>query len=342
MDDDLAQMSACVPQSEVSARSAVRPMETDVPIAVVSFVLTPATLDDRQRLAHGLDALKAEDVTFEAGADPATGQVTIGAGSERHLEILADRLARHYSVRASVSRPHVIYRPALSRIADGEAKHARQTSEGGEYGHVVIRLSPRAPGTGYIFENRVQGGAVPVPFIPAVEQGIQGVLTREGFAGYPVADVRAELHDGSYHDIDSSAHAFRTAAAMATRHALLQAGPVLLEPIMRVDAIVPPVHVAQVVRHLVSSGGRVSGGQPEGNQVRVVALLRMSALFGYDTEFRSTTLGRGTCSITFAGYAPAPESDGEEGTPVGAPLRPAPHLKSSGIALPEPEEPGEH
>ena len=316
-------------------------MNTDVPIAVVSFVLTPATPDDGQRLAHGLDSLKAEDVTFEAGTDPITGQVTIGAASEQHLEILADRLARQYSVKAWVGRPHVIYRPALSCIAGGEAKHARQTREGGEYGHVVIRLYPGAPGTGFSFEDHVEGGAVPTRFIPAVDRGIQDVLAREGFAGYPIADVRAELHDGSYHDIDSSEHAFGTAAVMATRDALLRAGLVLLEPIMRVDCTVPAVHLDRVVRHLVSSGGRVRCGRPEENLTPVVALVRMAALFGYETDFRSMTLGRGTCSITFAGYAPAPESGGEEGTPVGAPLRPPPHLRSSGIALPEPEEPGE-
>jgi elongation factor G len=318
-----------------------RPFEPPAAPVVVSVVLTPATFADGYQLSEALAALKAADGAFEAIADAASGQVTIGATNELHLEIIMDRLAREYNVRAGVGRPQIVYRPALTCTADAQTKYARQTRERGQYGHVVIRLSPRPPAAGYLFEDHVKRGAVPAQYLPAIDDGIQHVLTSEGFAGHPISDVRVELLDGSYHDVDSSDEAFRSAAELATREAVRNAGLVLLEPTMRLALEVPPVHLDEVVKPLLSSGGRVWTGQVDGGSIAVWALAPMRILFAYEAGFRSVTLGRGTCTIQFAGYAPVPPADDDEELPIGVRLRRPPDILNSGVALPEPEEPGE-
>lgn len=308
-------------------------MDLDAAIAVLSLVITPRTLADSQKLASGLEVLRAEDRALELSEDPVTGGVTIGCTSEQHLELVVDRLAREYKVAAAVSRPHVIYRPALTDAVDSEMKYARTTAAGGLYAHVVIRLSPRPPGAGYVFEGRGRG-EVPAQWVAAVDSGIRDVLSHEGLDGHPITDVRVELCGGSYHDTDSSDAAFESAAALATRDALRRASLVLLEPIMRVEVTAPPDHLVDIVERLVSSGASV---QSAGN--RATTLIPMSGLVGYGMEVRSLPGGRGTCTVRLAGFAQVRPGDDDGESPIGVRLRPSSPRRDSGVALPEPDEP---
>lgn len=284
----------------------------DFPEPVISLAIEPKTKADQEKLGAGLQKLMAEDPTFRVKTDQATGEVVIAGMGELHLEIIVDRLKREFNVEASVGRPQVAYKETLTRPADGEMKYAKQTGGRGQYGHVKIHLFPGEPGTGYIFENEIVGGTIPKEFIKPIDEGIKEALTRGVLAGYPVDDVRIELYDGSYHDVDSSEMAFKIAGSMAFQDAAKKAKPVLLEPVMRVEVVVPKEHMGDVMGNLSSRRGQIQSQEDRGGTQIINARVPLSEMFGYATDLRSRTQGRATYSMHFDRYEQAPNNVSEE------------------------------
>jgi elongation factor G len=284
----------------------------DFPEPVISLAIEPKTKADQEKLGQGLGKLMAEDPTFRVKTDQQTGEVVIAGMGELHLEIIVDRLKREFNVEASVGRPQVAYKETLTRPADGEMKYAKQTGGRGQYGHAKIHLYPGEPGTGYIFENKTSGGSIPKEFIKPIDEGIKEALTRGVLAGYPVDDVRIELYDGSYHDVDSSEMAFKIAGSMAFQDAAKKAKPVLLEPVMRVEVVVPKEHMGDVMGNLSSRRGQIQSQEDRGGTQIVNARVPLSEMFGYATDLRSRTQGRATYSMHFDRYEPAPNHVSEE------------------------------
>jgi elongation factor G len=309
---------------------------------VISLTIAPKTKADQDKLGQGLQKLMAEDPTFRVNTDIQTGQTIIRGMGELHLEIIIDRLKREFNVEASVGKPQVAYKETLTRPADGEMKYAKQTGGRGQYGHVKIHLYPGQPGTGYVFVNEIVGGAIPKEFIKPVDEGIKEALTRGVLAGYPIDDVKVELYDGSYHDVDSSEMAFRIAGSMAFQDAAKKAKPVLLEPIMRVEVVVPKEHMGDVMGNLSSRRGQIQSQEDRGGTEIIAARVPLSEMFGYATDLRWRTQGRATFSMKFDGYQPRRNglADDDRKSPVGAPRRPAPGVNDSSIALPEPDDDG--
>ncbi|MQA30439.1 MAG: elongation factor G [Luteitalea sp.] len=284
----------------------------DFPEPVISLAIEPKTKVDQEKLGHGLQKLMAEDPTFRVNTDQQTGQVIIRGMGELHLEIIVDRLKREFNVEATVGKPQVAYKETLTRPADGEMKYAKQTGGRGQYGHVKIHLYPGEPGSGYIFENETVGGSIPKEFIKPVDEGIKEALTRGVLAGYPIDDVRIELYDGSYHDVDSSEMAFKIAGSMAFQDAARKAKPVLLEPVMRVEVVVPKEHMGDVMGNLSSRRGQIQSQEDRGGTQIIQARVPLSEMFGYSTDLRSRTQGRATYSMHFDRYEPAPQNVSEE------------------------------
>jgi elongation factor G len=284
----------------------------DFPEPVISLSIEPKTKADQEKLGVGLQKLMAEDPTFRVKTDQQTGEVVISGMGELHLEIIVDRLKREFNVEASVGRPQVAYKETLTRPADGEMKYAKQTGGRGQYGHAKIHLFPGEPGTGYIFENKISGGAIPREYIKPIDEGIKEALTRGVLAGYPVDDVRIELYDGSYHDVDSSEMAFKIAGSMAFQDAAKKAKPVLLEPMMRVEVVVPKEHLGDVMGNLSSRRGQIQAQEDRGGTQIINARVPLSEMFGYATDLRSRTQGRATYSMHFDRYEPAPGNVSEE------------------------------
>jgi elongation factor G len=282
------------------------------PEPVISLAIEPKTKADQEKLGQGLQKLMAEDPTFRVNTDPQTGQVIIRGMGELHLEIIVDRLKREFNVEASVGKPQVAYKETLTRPADGEMKYAKQTGGRGQYGHVKIHLFPGEPGTGYVFENGIVGGAIPREFIKPVDEGIKEALTRGVLAGYPIDDVKIELYDGSYHDVDSSEMAFKIAGSMAFQDAAKKARPVLLEPVMRVEVVVPKEHMGDVMGNLSSRRGQIQSQEDRGGTQIISARVPLSEMFGYATDLRSRTQGRATYSMHFDRYEQAPQNVSEE------------------------------
>jgi elongation factor G len=284
----------------------------DFPEPVISLAIEPKSKGDQEKLGVGLGKLMAEDPTFRVNTDEQTGQVVIRGMGELHLEIIVDRLKREFNVEASVGKPQVAYKETLTRPADGEMKYAKQTGGRGQYGHVKIHLFPGEPGTGYIFENKVTQGSIPKEFIKPVDEGIKEALTRGVLAGYPIDDVKIELYDGSYHDVDSSEMAFKIAGSMAFQDAAKKAKPVLLEPIMRVEVVVPKDYMGDVMGDLSSRRGRIQSQEDRGGTQIINARVPLSEMFGYATDLRSRTQGRATYSMHFDRYEQAPQNVSEE------------------------------
>jgi elongation factor G len=278
----------------------------DFPAPVISLAIEPKTKSDQEKLGVGLAKLKAEDPTFHVKTDEETGQVVIAGMGELHLEIIVDRLKREFSVEALVGKPQVAYKETLTRPADGEMKYAKQTGGRGQYGHAKIHVYPGEPGTGYVFENGIVGGSIPKEFIKPIDEGIKEALTRGVLAGYPIDDVKVELYDGSYHDVDSSEMAFKIAGSMAFQDAAKKAKPVLLEPMMRVEVVVPKEHLGDVMGNLSSRRGHIQSQEDRGGTQIINARVPLSEMFGYATDLRSRTQGRATYSMHFDRYEPAP------------------------------------
>ena len=284
----------------------------DFPEPVISLSIEPKTKADQEKLGQGLQKLMAEDPTFRVKTDQQTGEVVIEGMGELHLEIIVDRLKREFNVEASVGRPQVAYKETLTRPADGEMKYAKQTGGRGQYGHAKIHLYPGEPGSGYVFENKITGGAIPREYIKPIDEGIKEALTRGVLAGYPVDDVRIELYDGSYHEVDSSEMAFKIAGSMAFQDAAKKAKPVLLEPMMRVEVVVPKEHLGDVMGNLSSRRGHIQSQEDRGGTQIINARVPLSEMFGYATDLRSRTQGRATYSMHFDRYEPAPGNVSEE------------------------------
>jgi len=244
---------------------------------------------------------------------PLSGLKPLIAGmGELHLEIIVDRLKREFNVEASVGRPQVAYKETLTRPAEGEGRYIKQTGGRGQYGHAKIRLIPRQPGEGYEFINDIVGGSIPKEFIKPIDQGIREAMTTGILAGYPVDDVAVELYDGSYHDVDSSEMAFKIAGSMAFKDAAKRAKPVLLEPVMRVEVVVPKDYMGDVMGNLASRRGHIQSQEDRGGTQIIQARVPLSEMFGYATDLRSRTQGRATYSMHFDRYEPAPQSVSEE------------------------------
>ena len=284
----------------------------DFPEPVISLAIEPKTKPDQEKLGVGLQKLMAEDPTFRVNTDTQTGQTIIRGMGELHLEIIVDRLKREFNVEASVGKPQVAYKETLTRPADGEMKYAKQTGGRGQYGHAKIHVYPGAPGTGYLFENHIVGGAIPKEYIKPVDEGIREALTRGVLAGYPIDDVRVELYDGSYHDVDSSEMAFKIAGSMAFQDAAKRAKPALLEPVMRVEVVVPKDYLGDVMGDLASRRGQIQSQEDRGGTQIIAARVPLSEMFGYATDLRSRTQGRATYSMHFDRYEPAPQNVSEE------------------------------
>src|SRR5215217_366110 len=284
----------------------------DFPEPVISLSIEPKTKADQEKLGVGLQKLMAEDPTFRVKTDQQTGEVVIAGMGELHLDIIVDRLRREFNVEASVGKPQVAYKETLTRPSSGEMKYAKQTGGRGQYGHAKIHLYPGEPGTGYIFENKVTQGSIPKEFIKPIDEGIKEALTRGVLAGYPVDDVRIVLYDGSYHDVDSSEMAFKIAGSMAFQDAAKKAKPVLLEPVMRVEVVVPKEHMGDVMGNLSSRRGQIQSQEDRGGTQIINARVPLSEMFGYATDLRSRTQGRATYSMHFDRYEQAPSNVAEE------------------------------
>ena len=282
------------------------------PEPVISLAIEPKTKADQEKLGQGLAKLQAEDPTFRVNTDVDTGQVVIRGMGELHLEILVDRLSREFNVEASVGRPQVAYKETLTHEAKGEGRYIRQTGGHGQYGHAKIRLTPRHPGEGFEFVNEIVGGAVPREYIKPVEEGIREAMSAGVLAGYPVDDVGVTLYDGSYHEVDSSEMAFKIAGSMAFKDAARHATPVLLEPIMKVEVVVPEEYMGDVMGDLNGRRGKIVSMEARGGTQIVKARVPLSEMFGYATDLRSRTQGRATYTMHFERYEQAPQSVSEE------------------------------
>jgi elongation factor G len=287
----------------------IRLESMEFPDPVISVAIEPKTKADQDKLAQGLTRLTDEDPTFRVQTDEETGQTLIAGMGELHLEIIVDRLLREFSVDANIGRPQVAYRETIGRRVDKvEGRFVRQTGGRGQYGHAVINLEPAEPGDGYEFLDRIVGGKIPREFIPSVDLGIQEAMESGVLAGYPVVDVRVELVDGSYHDVDSSEMAFKVAGSMAYKNAMERAKPKLLEPVMSVEVVTPEDYLGDVMGDLNSRRGRVEGLEPRGNAQAVRARVPLATMFGYATDLRSMTQGRATFTMQFDRYEEAPQA----------------------------------
>lgn len=284
----------------------------EFPEPVISIAIEPKTKADQDKLGASLARLAEEDPTFRVHVDHETGQTIIRGMGELHLEIIVDRLLREFRVEANVGKPQVAYRETIRVAAKGEGKFVRQTGGHGQYGHAVVEVEPRKPGEGFEFKNRITGGVVPKEFIPAIESGVRDALENGVLAGYPVVDVFVSLVDGSYHDVDSSEMAFKIAGSMAMREACRKAQPILLEPIMRVEVVVPEEYLGDVMGDLNSRRGRIEGIETRPGTQVVRAHVPLSEMFGYATELRSRSQGRATYTMHTAHYEEVPRNLAEE------------------------------
>ena len=283
------------------------------PEPVIAVAIEPKTKADSDKLTNGLVKLADEDPTFRVHTDPETNQTIISGMGELHLEIIVDRLRREFGVEANIGRPQVAYRETIrSRAEKVVGKFVRQTGGRGQYGHVVINIEPGSPGSGFIFEDKIVGGAIPREYIGSVEAGIRGALDSGVLAGYPVIDLKVELVDGSYHDVDSSEMAFKIAGSMALKEGIKKANPVLLEPIMDVEVVTPSDYMGDIIGDLSARRGKV-GGMTERAGARVIgASVPLGEMFGYATKLRSLSQGRAVFTMQFAHYQEVPKSKEDE------------------------------
>jgi elongation factor G len=283
------------------------------PDPVISVAVEPKSKADQDKLSTGLARLAEEDPTFRVETDEETGQTLISGMGELHLEIIVDRLKREFNVDANVGRPQVAYRETISKPAEKvQGKFVRQTGGSGQYGDAIINLYPQEPGAGYEFTDKIVGGKIPKEYIPAVDAGIQEAMGSGILAGYPIVDLRVELIDGSYHDVDSSERAFKIAGSMAFKEAVKRAKPKLLEPVMLVEVTTPEEYLGDVMGNLNSRRGRVEGMEPVGNAQVVRAIVPLAEMFGYATDIRSMSQGRATFHMEFDHYEEVPQSIASE------------------------------
>ena len=308
----------CAPDAPIALEQIV------FPEPVIAVAIEPKTKADQEKLATALQRLSEEDPTFRVESNEETGQTVINGMGELHLEVLVDRMLREFKVDATVGNPQVAYRETIREEAKKiQGKFVRQTGGSGQYGDVVINLSPN-PGEGFEFDSKIKGGSIPTEYIPSVEKGIVEALTSGVKAGYPMVDVKVELIDGSYHDVDSSEMAFKIAGSMAVQEAAKRAKPVLLEPVMAVEVVTPEEFLGDVIGDLSRRRGKVQGQEPRGNALAVNATVPLSEMFGYVGDLRSATQGRAAYTMQFERYEEVPSNIAEDiiehkaGEPVGA------------------------
>jgi elongation factor G len=279
------------------------------PEPVISVAIEPKTTADQDKMAEALKRLAEEDPTFRVRTDETTGQTLISGMGELHLEVLVDRMMREFRVGADVGRPRVAYRETITRPVRAEGKFIRQTGGHGQYGHAILELEPMEKGKGFEFENAIVGGVIPKEFIPAVEKGVREAMESGVLAGYPLVDLKATLVDGSYHEVDSSEMAFKVAGSMALKEGAAKAGPVLLEPMMKVEVVVPDEFTGDVIGNLSARRASIDGMQPRGGGTQVIdAHVPLAEMFGYATSLRSMTQGRGTFTLEFDHYVEVPDN----------------------------------
>ncbi|MGE9212319.1 MULTISPECIES: elongation factor G [unclassified Exiguobacterium] len=282
------------------------------PEPVISVAIEPKSKADQDKMGQALAKLAEEDPTFRTETNQETGQTIISGMGELHLDILVDRMRREFKVEANVGAPQVAYRETIRGAAKIDSKFVRQSGGRGQYGHVVVEFEPNEEGAGFAFENKIVGGVVPREYVPAVQSGIEEALENGILAGYPVVDVKAALVFGSYHDVDSNEMAFKVAASMAVKQLKDQAKAVILEPMMRVEVVIPEEYLGDIMGDVTSRRGRVEGMEARGNAQVVKAMVPLSEMFGYATSLRSRTQGRGTYSMHFDHYEEVPKSIAEE------------------------------
>jgi elongation factor G len=279
---------------------------------VIQLAVEPKTKADQEKLGMAIQKLAQEDPTFRVNTDPETGQTILSGMGELHLEIIVDRMMREFGVGANVGKPQVAYRETIRKSAEAEGRHIKQTGGHGQYGHVKIRIEPLPTGGGFEFVNEITGGRVPREYINPTEVGIREALEGGVLAGFPMSDLKVTLYDGSYHDVDSSEMAFKIAGSMAIKEAARKAKPVLLEPIMSVEVVVPEEYMGDVIGDLNSRRGRIEGMELRGTTQIVKSMVPLSEMFGYATELRSRTQGRGSFTMHFGKYEEVPGAIAEE------------------------------
>ena len=278
---------------------------------VIQLAIEPKTKVDQEKLGVAIGKLVQEDPTLRVMTDPDTGQTILSGMGELHLEIIVDRMQREFGVGANVGKPQVAYRETIRAKSEAEGRFIRQSGGRGQYGHVKLRIEP-FPGGGFEFVNEITGGRVPKEFIPAIERGAAEALEGGILAGYPMSDVRVIVYDGSYHDVDSSEMAFKIAASMGVKQAAEKAKPVLLEPVMSVEVVVPEEYMGDVIGDLQSRRGQIEGMELRGTSQIIKSMVPLSEMFGYATELRSRTQGRGSFTMHFGRYEQVPATTAEE------------------------------
>jgi elongation factor G len=281
------------------------------PEPVIFVAVEPKSKADQDKMGIALQRLQMEDPSFNVRSDEETGQTIMGGMGELHLEILVDRMLREFKVEANVGKPQVAYRETITQTVEAEGKYVRQTGGKGQYGHCWLRLIPQEPGKGFEFENVIVGGAIPKEFIKPIEKGIVEAMEGGILAGYPVVDIRVEVTDGSYHDVDSSEMAFKIAGSMGFKEGAARAKPVLLEPVMKVEVVTPDEFMGDVIGDLNSRRGKIQGMNSRGGAQAIDSLVPLATMFGYATDLRSKTQGRATYSMHFGHYAQVPNSIAE-------------------------------
>ena len=284
----------------------------EFPSPVISVAVEPKTKSDQEKMGVALGKLAQEDPTFKVATDPDSGQTIISGMGELHLEIIVDRMMREFNVQANVGKPQVAYRETIRKKSEADGKYIRQTGGSGQYGHVKIRVEPNEAGKGYEFVNEIVGGVVPKEYIKPVDQGIKEAMEGGVLAGYEMVDVKAILYDGSYHEVDSNEMAFKIAGSMAFKEAARKASPVLLEPVMSVEVVVPEEFMGSIIGDLNSRRGRIEGIEHRAGSQVIKAMVPLAEMFGYATNMRSNTQGRATFSMHFARYEEAPRAVAEE------------------------------
>lgn len=284
----------------------------EFPEPVISIAIEPKTKADQDKLAVALGKLASEDPSFRVRVDEETGQTVISGMGELHLEIIVDRLKREFKVEANIGNPQVAYRETFRKAVKTEGKYIKQSGGKGNYGHCWLEMTPLEPGSGFEFENKIVGGAIPKEYIPAIEKGVTEAMENGIIAGYPVVDFKVTVFDGSFHEVDSNEMAFKIAASMAFKDGMKQASPVLLEPIMKVEVVTPDEYMGDVMGDLSSRRGRIEGMNVQGNAQVINAMVPLKQMFGYSTELRSITQGRATYTMQFDHYEEVPANIAEE------------------------------
>ncbi len=301
--DSFTGETLCAPSAQIVLES------ISFPEPVISVAIEPKTTADQDKMSEALRRLSEEDPTFRVRTDETTGQTLISGMGELHLEVLVDRMLREFRVGASVGRPRVAYRETITRPVRAEGKFVRQTGGHGQYGHAIVEFEPMEKGRGFEFEDRTRGGVIPREFISAIGKGIKEAMESGVLAGYPLVDLRAKLVDGSYHEVDSSEMAFKVAGSMALKEGAAKAGPVLLEPVMKVEVVVPDESTGDVIGNLSARRAAIDGMQVHSRGMQAIdAHVPLAEMFGYATDLRSMTQGRGTFTMEFAYYAEVPDN----------------------------------